>query len=60
MARFYIIFMTALRSQWNSSDTKRGFVGAKVFYMEHILATSRTLHPVNQLAVPEDESGDKT
>ena len=36
--QIYVKFVTVLWSSWNLSDTKKGFVGAKVFYREHALA----------------------
>ena len=36
LARFYLIFVTVISIK--STDTKRGFVGANVFYREHALA----------------------
>ena len=36
--QIYITIVTVFWSPWNSYDTKRGFVGVKVFYREHALA----------------------
>ena len=35
--QIHVCFVTVMRSQWNSTDTKRGLLGVKVFHTEHAL-----------------------
>ena len=39
----YLKFLTVLWFSWNSTDTKRGFAGATVFYREHALVHPQPL-----------------